>query len=136
LTKPKKLFIIQAALFKNRSVKMNQAFHQIVQHQKKMVELDENLPLSEIKKIISKKFPNTNLMKIKVYSGFPEKDNVLRFAPYNFSSFIEHEDSFESKIYYPHSLGFAIEVSKTKDPELKKTKIFFFQGELCLTIQK
>ena len=104
--------------------------------QKQFVELDENLSLAEIEKVISKKFPDTDLSYIGISSGFPDKQDVLRFLPYDFSQFIEHDDNFATKIYYPCSLGIATEIAKIKDPEMKKTKIYFFNGEPCLSIKK
>lgn len=104
--------------------------------QKQFVELSENLSLAEIKKVISEKFPNTKLPYIRISSGFPDEQHVLRFLPYNFSHFIEHEDGFETKVYYPHSLGVVIKVAEIKDPEMKKSKIFFSNGELYISIEK
>jgi len=105
-------------------------------NQKQFVELSENLSLAEIKKTIGERFPNTKLSHIGIFSGFPDKQDVLRFLPYDFSHFIEHGDSFETKVYYPHSLGLAIKVAETKDSEMKKSKLFFSNGELYVSVEK
>ena len=104
--------------------------------QKQFVELSENLSLAEIKKIIREKFPNTELSSIGISFGFPDEQYVLRFLPYNFSHFIEYEDGLETKVYYPHSLGLAIKAAETKDPEMKKSKFFFSNGELYISTEK
>lgn len=103
-------------------------------NQEETVEILDDTPLNKIAETIADKFPNVPRGRIRIFSKYGKPD-TLCFLPYELT-LQNHDDSFDTKVYPYSSLEQVMEISKTKDYEMKKTKLFFFNGELYISIDK
>lgn len=102
--------------------------------QKGRYAVDGKKSLATIVEEIRVYFPDAPLENIQVANN-PDIPCLVFFIR-NDSRFIEHDDSFESKINPFVSLAQIKEKAGKKDPEMKKTEVFWSNGQAFVSIRK
>lgn len=103
--------------------------------QKQRFGVSDMTPLADIVKLMKEVFPDVPAEKIGITSDREKRDSVFFFVR-DESNFIDHGNRFGGKLYPYHSLSQATRKAELKDPELKKSRLFWSNGELCLSIDK